>query len=309
MSREEDVVCPSCGNAVPGRLKALRRCPYCGARLLARLSMKGIILLVVALVAVSGLFTLVAVQYSEAPLYRASEIGEAIDSMLIKIEGVVVGPNGRYSTPFYYSNTSGPYISFYVDDGTFNEKYQTDRFRVIVYSYVAYQLLELGKVPGFMDNVTVVGVLNIRDYDPDPEDRLTIILRDPKDLTISRKAPIELSIEELLANPERYKGTRVKVRGKVEYIDFFGPVPEQAESGGNVIFNVVDGAKIEVFIPDDVHKATDVQGLLLTLTEGTEIEVSGVLWKYKQYWEIIPQNISLESSVDPSLGPDLKVVS
>ena len=161
--------CPSCGRFVG----AQTTCPYCGAHVSKRLSLRlfryGAIIL-----AILGLIALwIAARSADIPAIQIQEIGSTMNWAYVKLEGIVVRP------PAYDAQTE--YLKFWLYDGT-------GEIMVAAYRNESRALLETGTVPAMGDRVTVEGTLKVK------EDFESLTLNVPERLIIDRPQAVESEI-------------------------------------------------------------------------------------------------------------------
>ena len=140
---EEEGVCPSCGRYIGPR----EVCPYCGAKVKKRISVRLLKYSAVAMAILGLLLVQIVAVKTETPLYHVSEIKRSMNYAHIKMAGTVV----RY--PSIYEDGS---MSFWIDDGT-------GEIMVKAYRFEANRLIENGLIPGVGDYVEVEGSIRIRE--------------------------------------------------------------------------------------------------------------------------------------------------
>jgi len=235
--------CPSCGRFVG----PYERCPYCGANLAGRLSLRVLKLSALVLTLVGfALLWFVAVR-SPIPTLSPHEIERTMNLAYVRVEGLVT------KGPSYDPETT--YLSFRLED-------DGGQVQVIAYASETRALLEAGSLPGLGDWVAAVGTLRIREGTP------TLILDAPHRLAITRPEPHLRAVAEI-GPQDAFR--RVTVRGQVR--------GNRQPYAGLTLLRLRDATgEIEVAIPDDV---TALTGPLEMPSIGQAVQVTGTVTLYR----------------------------
>ncbi len=182
--------CPSCGRFVGPQSV----CPYCGARVSRRLSLR-VFQYGAAALALCGLFLLwVSARSADIPVVRVQDVGSAMNWAYVKMRGTVV------RQPAYDAGSG--YLRFWLDDGS-------GEIMVAAYRNESRALIEAGRAPTIGDVVTVEGTLKIQ------EDFTSLTLNVPEHVLVERPAPVEVTIGEM--GLERLY-QKVSIRGQVREV-------------------------------------------------------------------------------------------
>ncbi len=236
--------CPSCGRYV-GPYTA---CPYCGAALDRRTSVR-LLKLTAIILALGGLaFLWLMGRYMAVPTL---EIGQANAMMNL----AYVRVTGRVTRSPIYDPTTG-YFSFWLAD-------DSGELRVAAYRNEARELISEARLPALGDWVAVEGTLRVR------EDALGLTLNVPSKLQIHRSTPIDRAIREISAADQF---VRVRVQGQVRAIR--APYP------GLTLIALRDGTgEIELAVTEVI---TALWGDLPDLFAGQSVEVVAPVSLYKE---------------------------
>ena len=192
-SRDE-IICPSCGRFVG----ALTRCPYCGASVHKRLSIR-IFRYAALLLGTVGLFFLyLMVRNREIPVVKISEITPTMNFAYVRVAGRVIS-----DTRVYREGDRVQSLGFVVDDGT-------GEIAVRAYRAVARELLSSNIFPRMGDRVTVAGSLSVS-----ADDRILLRLQSPRQLHLEAVEPPVIQLADL---SEDLLGKSVIVEGVVSRI-------------------------------------------------------------------------------------------
>ncbi len=253
--------CPSCGRFTG----PYQKCPYCGARLQGRVSLR--VLKIAALVlAVAGLAGLwFAATRVPDPLVQIGQVGGMMNMAYVRIEGrVTKGPD-------YDAQTES--LAFWVAD-------DSGELRVAAYRNETRDLIAQGKIPTVGDQVSVVGNLRIR------EDFTALYLNVPDKLVITRPAPEEAAIGEITPLDI---GRRVRVRGQVRQV-------YEPYAGLKLITLRDAGGEIEVAVGEVLEQLT---GPLPAINVGDALEVVAAVTLYRDTPQLVP---AASSDVVPAAG-------
>ena len=179
--------CPSCGRYV-GPYEA---CPYCGARLTGRTSIRSVKIAAILLATVGIAVLWFAATHAEVPLIQIGQAGATMNMAYVRLQGCCTRAPS-------YDPESG-YLSFWIED-------DTGQIYVSAYRAETRQIIAEKRVPALGDRVEVAGTLRIR------EDFLSLTINVPEQLEITRPEPVDRAIGTI-APEDRY--LRVRVRGQV----------------------------------------------------------------------------------------------
>ncbi len=250
IGKEASASCPSCGRFVG----PYPTCPYCGARLAGRISLRAVKIAAILLATVGLLALWWAARRVEVPLLTIEEAQGTMNMAYVRVRGTV---NGTVSY-----DPVGQYLGFWVDDGT-------GEVRISAYRDVTEALLAEQRMPAQGDVVEVAGTLRIR------EDFVALTLNVPEHLTLERPTPVTVEAGALSALDA---GARVRVAGQVRSI--FSPY------AGMTLITVRD-ATGEVPVAID-ETFTTLWGPLPEITPGQGLEVVGVVTLYKDQPQLAP---------------------
>jgi DNA/RNA endonuclease YhcR with UshA esterase domain len=242
--------CPSCGRFT-GPYQA---CPYCGARLRGRTSLR--VLKVAALVlAVAGLGGLwLASTRVQPPLIQIGQLGGMLNMAYVRVEGLVT------EGPDYDPQAEG--LSFTLND-------DSGELRISAYRTDARDLIAMGRIPAVGDRVSVAGNVRIR------EDFTALYINAPELLQIARPEPEGAQIGRL--SPLDI-GRRVRVRGQVREVRT--PYP------GLTLLSLRDSSgEIAVVVSEALVQLT---GPLAAITAGQSLEVVAAVSLYGDTPQLVP---------------------
>jgi DNA/RNA endonuclease YhcR with UshA esterase domain len=254
-SKMPNGVCPSCGRYVG----PTEGCPYCGARLRGRTSIRAIKIIAVLLAAVGLGVLWSAARHADVPLVRVAQIEATMNMAYVRLEGRCT------RSPSY--DPEGGYLSFWIEDGS-GELY------VSAYRAETRQIVETGRVPALGDRVEVAGTLRVR------EDFPSLTIRSPEQLSIARAEPVDRKIGTI--RPED-QFERVRVQGQVR--DVFEPYE------GLVLVTLRDETgSIVVAVSRDVVALSE-RSLASVITEGHPVEVVAAVSLYEGTPQLVPASV------------------
>ena len=250
-----DAHCPSCGRFVG----PYETCPYCGAHLVGRISVRAVKIAAILLATV-GLFGLWwMARYTDVPTVSAAEALGTMNMAYVKVQGHIV-------RSLSYDPESA-YLAFWLDDGT-------GEVRVSSYRDVTEALLASGTVPALGDEVTVAGTLRIR------EAYVSLTLNVPEHLELCRPEPFNLKAGELTVLDE---GLRVRVAGEVRQV--------RVPYAGLTLIDVRDDTG-EVTVAVDETMTALTGALPPDIVAGQGIEVVGTVSLYRDTPQIVPDDVA-----------------
>jgi DNA/RNA endonuclease YhcR with UshA esterase domain len=252
--------CHSCGRFVG----PYETCPYCGAQMEGRISVRWVKGAAVLLATVGLLGLWLLARTTEIPHVTAAEAQGTMNMAYVKVAGRITG-NLTY-------DPESQYLGFWVTD-------ESGEVRVSAYRDVTEALLAARKIPAPGDAITVAGTLRIR------EDFVSLTLNVPEHVDLRRPDPVALNIGEITLLDE---GLRVRVDGQVQ--DVYSPFD------GLTIINVRDGTGEIAVAVDEI--ITTTTGALPEITPGQGIEVVGTVSLYRDSPQLIPADVA-----DITLGP------
>lgn len=242
--------CPSCGRfAGP-----YATCPYCGAHLQGRTSLR-MLKIVAVILAVAGLGALwLASTRVQAPLIQIGQIGGMMNMAYVRVEGLVTkGPD---------YDVQGEGLSFTVND-------DTGELRISAYRTDARELIAMGNIPSVGDRISVAGNVRVR------EDFTAMYINAPELLQITRPAAEDAQIGQL--SPLDI-GRRVRVRGQAREV--YSPYP------GLILISLRDSTgEVSVVVSESLLQLT---GPLAPITTGNSLEVTAAVSLYGDTVQLIP---------------------
>jgi len=164
--------CPSCGRFVGAR----EVCPYCGASVPRRMSLRLFKYGAIALALVGLLVLWIAATWSQVPTVHVEDVVGTMNWAYVRMEGVVT------RLPSYDEETG--YLSFWLND-------DTGDIMVSAYRSEARALVEAGKVPMLGDKVSVEGTLKVK------EDFAYLTVGVPDKVQITRPEPADMRLGDI----------------------------------------------------------------------------------------------------------------
>ena len=246
--------CPSCGRYV-GPHPA---CPYCGARLSGRISLR-IVKAVAVLLSTVGLAALwFAATRAGVPLVQIGQAGATTNMAYVRLQGHCT------RAPSYDADSE--YLSFWIED-------DTGEARVSAYRAETQQIIALGRVPALGDRVEVAGTLRVR------EDYLSLTINVPEHLNVTRAEPVERAIGNIVPEDQYL---RVRVRGQVR--STYEPYE------GLTLITIRDGTgSIPIAVSEDI---VALSGVSPTLSAGQPVEVVAAVSLYHDTPQLVPASIA-----------------
>ena len=241
--------CPSCGRFV-GPLDA---CPYCGATIHRRLSLRMAKVAAVVL-ALGGLLALwVAATHAEPPTLSIADVKNTMNWAYVRVQGTVT----RY--PAYDPATGN--LKFWVWDGSGD-------LMVTAYRAEAQALLDAGLIPTIGDQATIEGTLRIK------EDFAYLTINAPQRMALRRPEYVEMPIGQIGLD-RLYE--KVTLRGMVRAV--------REPYAGLMILEVRDvTGTVDVTIPADLVYLT---GTPPEVRPGDYIQVQGAVSLYEESPQVI----------------------
>lgn len=245
--------CSSCGRFVG----PYATCPYCGAKLGGRISVR-VVKLAAILLATVGLFALWwMARRIDVPMLSAADAMGTMNMAYVRIRG-------RVTRSLSYDPKSG-YLAFWLDDGT-------GEVRVSAYRDATRALLAAGTIPALGDDVTVAGTLRIR------EDYVALTLNAAEHFVLERPEPLTLKAHNLTPLDE---GLRVRVVGEVRQV--------RTPYAGLTLITVRDDSGEIIVAVDETTVA--LTGVLPEIVEGQGIDVTGAVSLYRDTPQIVPATV------------------
>ena len=253
--------CPDCDRYV-GPYEA---CPYCGAPMAGRLSIRAVKAAAV-LLATLGLASLWFVaRRTEVPVISIHQACAATNLAYVRIEG-------RCSRgPSYDPGTE--YLSFWVADGS-------GEMRVASYRGETRVLLDQNRVPALGDEVSVAGPLRVKG------DHVSLTLNIPEEMSVKRSDPEPCTLSELETDQAL---RRVAVRGQIRRVT--------EPYAGLTVFTLQDETgSVDVALNDD---AVALGGVTPTLTIGEVVDVVATVSEYGSEPQLV---VASGAEIIPNLG-------
>ena len=256
--------CPSCGRYV-GPYEA---CPYCGARLAGRTSIRAVKIAAILLATVGLAALWLAAMRAQVPLIQIGQAGATMNMAYVRLQGRCT------RAPSYDPHSET--LSFWIEDDT-GEMY------VSAYRAETRQIVAEDRVPALGDRVEVAGTLRMR------EDFLSLTVNVPAQLQVTHAEPVERAIGTI--GPEdQYE--RVRVRGQVR--DVYEPYE------GLTLITVRDetGA-IPIAVSEELvalsmagWKACPTPISLTLPTTGQSVEVVAAVSLYGDTPQLVPASVA-----------------
>ena len=245
--------CSQCGRYI-GPYEA---CPYCGARLSGRISVRAVKRVAVGL-ATGGLFLLWwAATRAPLPRVQIGQAGTTMNLAYAQVEGWVV------RGPEIYPGSG--YLAFTVAD-------ETGEVRVAAYRQEAHALQVQGRVPALGDRVSVAGTLRVR------EEGVALTINVPEHVEVLRPEAVERQIGAITPADRLL---RVRVRGQVWAL-------RQPYPGLTLVTLRDPSGAVDVVVDRNLEALT---GALLPLQVGQSLEVVGAVDLYRDTPQIVPASV------------------
>jgi len=253
--------CPSCGRYVgPGGHQA---CPYCGARLTGRVSVRAVQITAILLATVGLIILWLAAVRAPVPMVQIGQAGATMNMAYVRLEGHCT------RSPTY--DPASDYLSFWIED-------DTGEIRVSAYRAETRQIIAQGRVPAPGDLVEVAGTLRVR------EDFLSLTVNVPEQLAITRAEPVEREIGAI--GPED-QYLRVQIQGQVREV--YRPYQ------GLTLITIRDGSgAIPVAVSEDLL-ALDSGGVAsptLPITIGQSVRIVAAVSLYGDTPQLVPASLA-----------------
>ncbi|MBN1921796.1 MAG: hypothetical protein JW892_11155 [Anaerolineae bacterium] len=246
--------CESCGRF----LGPYTTCPYCGARVAGRVSLRAVKVVAVMLALVGLLALWWIARRTPVPLLTVEQAQGTMNLAYVRLQG-------RITRSLTYDPASG-YLAFWVDDGT-------GEARVSAYRDVTADLLAAGVIPAPGDEVELSGTLRIR------EDFVALTLNLAEHLRLKRPAPVAAKAGTLTVADA---GLRVRLEGEVERIW----LPYE----GLTLITLRDGTgEIPVVVDESL---TALTGALPEVLEGQPLVVTGTVTLYRDEPQLSPASVA-----------------
>ncbi|MGC9396685.1 MAG: OB-fold nucleic acid binding domain-containing protein [Anaerolineae bacterium] len=246
--------CSSCGRFVG----PYATCPYCGAKVGGRISVRAVKIVAILLATVGLLALWWLARRMDIPTVSAADALGTMNMAYVRVQGCV-------TRSLSYDPTSG-YLAFWLDDGT-------GEVRVSSYRDVTETLLAAGTIPALGDEVTVAGTLRIR------EDYVALTLNVPDHLTLVRPEPVTLKASTLTPLDA---GLRVRIVGEVREV-------RTPYEGMTLITVRDDSGEITIAVDETVVTLT---GALPEIVEGQGLDVTGAVSLYKDTPQLVPASVA-----------------
>ncbi|MBN1755564.1 hypothetical protein JW877_05040 [bacterium] len=249
----ESAQCPSCGRFIG----AYTTCPYCGAHLKQRLSVKLLKVFALSFSVLGVILLLLIARHKEIPVIPIGHISTTMNYGFIRISGIV--------TEMPRVDLDKKSVSIEIQDltGTLN---------VRAYGAVVDDLAASQKIPRVGDTLDVAGTIRIRAQKP------SLLINLPELVKITSPKPLLLDIVQL--NPEfLYKVVTVQ-----------GELTEFRDYDALLKFTLSDSSnrtEIEVVLYKDAHSEA-----LPELARGDMIRLTGLLSEYRDKLQLYPRSMS-----------------
>ena len=244
--------CPSCGRYVGPHGDGA--CPYCGARLTGRISIRAVKIAAILLATVGLAILWLAATRAEVPLVAIEQAGATMNLAYVRLEGRCT------RAPSY--DPESDYLGFWIED-------DTGEIYVAAYRAETRQIIEQGLVPAPGDLVEVAGTLRVR------EDLLTLTINAPEQLQLTRAEPVERAIGAITPD-DQY--ARVRVQGQVRQV-------REPYEGLTLITVRDETGSIPVAVSEDLIA---ISGPAPVLTTGQSVEVVASVSLYGDAPQLVP---------------------
>lgn len=245
--------CSQCGRYV-GPYEA---CPYCGAQMTGRLSIRAVKGIAVALASVGLVVLWLLAIRSPVPLISIGQADATTHMAYARVEGWVV------DGPDYYPDSGT--LSFTVSDGT-------GEIRVSLYRKEAETMRAQARIPALGDRVSVAGTLRVR------EEGISLTVNVPESVEIVRPEAVMRQIGSITAADYLL---RVRVRGQVWEV--YGP------GAGLTVITLRDQTGAVALVLREEMMA--LAGTSLSLEPGQSVEVVGTVDLYQGQPQIVPASV------------------
>lgn len=141
----EEITCESCGRFVG----ALTKCPHCGAKVKARMSIRFFRLAAVLLATLGLLFLYLMATHREVPVIQIGDIKPTMNFGFVRMQGVV-----SESARIKYEGENIKSVRFMINDGS-------GEMAVTAFTTKGKELVDSGALPRVGDHVDVSGSLSI----------------------------------------------------------------------------------------------------------------------------------------------------
>ncbi len=252
--------CLSCGRYV-GPYEA---CPYCGARVTGRISLRLIKLAAVFLATVGLIMLWYVATCVEVPLVSVREVDAGMNLAYVRLAGRCT------RSPSYDPRTG--YLSFWIAD-------ETGELHVAAYRAESRTLIEQQRFPALGDDIVVAGTLRL-----EGESR-TLIINVPDQLAISRAEPLERAIGAIQPQ-DQYQ--LVRGRGQVRTVR--KPHP------GLTLITVRDPTGATDLAVS--HDLIALSGVTPTVRVGQAVEVVASVPRYGDAVQLVPASVADIATID-----------
>lgn len=246
--------CGSCGRFVG----PYEGCPYCGAEMAGRLSVRIVKIAAIVLATVGLALVWWSARGVPIPEITLGEAGGTMNLAYVRVRG-------RLSRGLTYDPESA-YLGFWLSD-------ETGEIHVNCYEGVTQALMAEGRMPAVGDEITIAGTLRIR------EDFVSLTLDVPGHLEIDRPDPVPLEVGRVTILDE---GLRVRVRGEIWQV-------REPYEGLTLIDLRDENGEITVAVDESVEAMT---GALPALSAGQEITAVGAVGLYRTTPQIVPADVA-----------------
>ena len=269
----KETICSSCGRFVG----ALTRCPYCGARVTKRLSVRFFRYAALLLGTVGLALLYMMARTQQIPRIKISDIKPTMNFAYVQIAGTVSGDARAFKEAGRIRS-----LRFMVDDGT-------GEITVNAYRSQAQALADEGRLPRLGDQVEVAGSLSVT-ADGDVVMRLQV----PEQLVI---ASAEMEITPLGEIGADKVGTSVVVEGTI--VDVNAPGPTSRAPWNMIVQD--DSGRGQITFWKDVHEEIPDK---LMLAKGNKLRARVSIMTYRDAIQLSLANAAdLEFPDRPSKAP------
>jgi len=234
-------------------------CPYCGAHLAGRTSIRVIKIAAVVLATVGLVVLWFAATHAKVPLIKIGQASATMNLAYVRLEGRCT------RTPTY--DPESDYLSFWIED-------ETGEIHVAAYRAETRQIIEEDRVPTLGDQVEVAGTLRLR------KDFLALTINVPEQLEITRAEPVDRAIGSI-APDDQY--LRVRVQGEVRAV-------YEPYEGLTLITIRDETGSIPVAVSKDLIALSGIPPTLLPV--GQPVEVVATVSLYGDRPQLVPASVA-----------------
>ncbi|MCK9223455.1 MAG: hypothetical protein M0R46_05505 [Candidatus Muirbacterium halophilum] len=269
--------CPSCGKFTG----TYERCPYCGAEVGKRMSIKVFRYGSVLLAIFGVLFLWLAAQNKEIEELDFAAITPTMNFAFVKVSGTVIGD------PRVYFNENGN-----VNSMNFTIANGKNEVRVMAYSAVAQSIIEERKLPAKGENVEIKGSLRVRDEG----DTLALYIQTSEHIMIEGSGPVKT--KDFWEITKEEEGKHIDIKAYIVDIK-----KNDNKAPGSIVISSESGKTTSLTVWNTV-----IDGLRMMhkdkLVRGAEFEARVTVNVYKDRMQLMLRN-STDLTLTGKFGKDI----